>query len=128
MGAGLLSLTWGWTAMMLVGYLVRQSRSEVAVGLGLLAALVGGALALGLPIRLLPQRFRGQFAEIGWYVTCLLSIMGCLMPDRAPYFELISLPVTPFWTEVYMVGSLLIMVGAYLGVRAFWPRKASPGR
>ncbi|GMU53571.1 MAG: hypothetical protein AMXMBFR33_27170 [Candidatus Xenobia bacterium] len=95
MVAGSLSLTWGWTAMMLVGYLVRQSRSEVAVGLGLLAALVGGALSLGLPIRLLPQRCRGQFAEISWYVTCLLSVVGCLMPARAPHFELLSLPVTP---------------------------------
>lgn len=30
--------------------------------------------------------------------------------------------------EVYMVGSLLIMVGGYLGVRAYWPRTASPAR
>lgn len=123
---GTLSLTWGWNAMVMVGNLVRQSRGEVAVGFGLLAALVGGALSLGLPIRLLPHRCRGQFAEIGWYVTCVLSVMGCLMPGRAPFIELLSLPATPFWREVFMVGSLLIMVGAYLGVRAYWPRKPNP--
>ncbi len=122
---GALSLTWGWNAMVLVGNLVRQSRGEVAVGLGLLAGLVGGALSLGLPIRLLPHRCRGQFAEIGWSVACVLSFTGCLWPRHAPVLKLLSPPVTPFWSEVYMVGSLLIMVGAYLGVRAYWPRKPS---
>lgn len=125
---GTLSLTWGWTAMVLVGSLARQSSAQWAVAMGLLAALLGGAVSLGLPIRILPQRCRGQFAEISWYVTCILSAMGCVMPGRAPILKLPGLPATPFWMEVYMVGSLLIMVGAYLGVRAFWPRKASSGR